>query len=155
MNARLHEYAQQNVPALVLTKPVMSPVERKTVIGHEGFDKAHRDSVATFPKKKSEHKFRGESSSGLTGYGLSEDVLEAIEAEMIFFIELEEDRVIQYHRTAFSGGTTVAYSPQKNDCVIGVETMRVDDDVYHDRQRVVPVSNALQTYDRDDLTITQ
>jgi hypothetical protein len=81
--------------------------------------------------------------------------LDQLDAEMIFFIEVENDRVIQYQATAFNDATLVAYSPEKNECVIGDETMRVDDDVYHDRQRVVPVAQAHRTYDREDLIITQ
>lgn len=161
MDASLHDYTEQNPPEIRLTKPVLHPTNRTKAIGHVGYDRGREVGVATLPRRKDEHWFRGESTSGLTGYGISEDVLDRFDQPgmkpivRVIIIETDSDRVIEYERSQFEDATLVAYSPQLDQCVIGDDAMRIDDDLYNDRQRVVPVDKARQVFDRSNVTITQ
>jgi hypothetical protein len=161
MDANLHDYSENNPPRVRLTKPILHPNNRTKAIGHIGVDKGRELDVATFPRKKSEHWFRGNSTSGLTGYGISEVVLDRLDRpgtptiDRVIVIETDADRVIEYELPAFNNATIVAYAPELNESVIGDDAMRVDDDVYNDRQRVIPVDEARQVFDRNDVTISQ
>lgn len=164
MDATIHDYTEQNPPKLHLSKAIHHPTNNRKVIGHTGVDKVAKDAgrVAVFPRRKDEHWFRGDSSDGLTGYGISEDVLEGLRhrpnrtpVERLVIVETDNSRVIEYDFSAFKYATVVAYSPKKDTAVIGDESMRVDDDLYPDRQRVVPVEKARRTFERKDVTIYQ
>ena len=164
MDASLHDYTEQNAPKLHLTKPVLHPNNNTKVIGHTGVDKVagSQPRVAAFPRKKEEHWFRGQSTSGLTGYGISVDVLEQLlhrpnrpRVKRVVIIETDNDRVIEYDFASFLDGQFVAYSPKLEECVIGEETMRVDSELFNDNQRVVPIEKARRTFERDDVTIFQ
>jgi hypothetical protein len=159
MSQNLHDYTNEPTPELLLSTPILHPTNHRKVIGHSGTDKARRIGVAAFPRRKDEHWFRGSSTSGLTGYGFSDDVLDRLDRnskqkiERILVVEKDGGRVIEYERAAFSSATVVAYSPELNNSVIGDEAMRVDEEVYHDQQKVLPVSRARRVYDRDEVTI--
>jgi hypothetical protein len=164
MDASIHDYTEQNVPELHLTKPIRHPNNATDIIGHTGVDKvaAGAPRVATFPRRKDEHWFRGDSTSGLTGYGISEDVLDQLRhrpnrppVKWVVIVETDNSRVIEYDFVGFKDATLVSYAPQKNECIIGEEPLQVDDDLYHDRQRVLPVDQARRTFDREEVTILQ
>lgn len=159
MNAKIHDYSENNTPNVHLTKPIQHPMNITKVIGHSGFDKERGVQVATFPRKRDEHWFRGESTSGLTGYGISETILSRLardnHIDRVLIIETDNSRVIEYDFASFTDATVVAFAPDLEECVIGDDAMRVDPDVYHDRQRVVPVPEARQTFDRDDVRISR
>lgn len=161
MDANLHDYTESNPPELLLTTPLFHPTNQMKVIGHTGLDKARSLKVAAFPRRHDEHWFRGISTSGLTGYGISESILNHLDRpnvdsiDRVFIIETDRDRVIEYELSRFEDATVVAYAPDLNESVIGDETMRVDDDIYTDRQRVLPIDAARQTFDRTDVTISQ
>lgn len=160
MNANLYDYEENNPPQIHVVKPVMHPNNRTSAIGHIGLDKGRDLTVATFPRTRSEHWFRGDSTNGLTGYGLSEVVINRLKAskardlDRVLIIETDGDRVIEYDLAAFKDATLVAYSPDDNESVIGDEAMRVGSD-YSDFQRVIPVDEARKVFDRSDVTIHQ
>jgi hypothetical protein len=157
MNANLHDYTEDNPPYIMLNNPILHPTNHQKAIGHTGLDTARNVGVATFPRKRSKHWFRGESSDGLTGYGISESVLDGIseKCSRVLIIETDHGRVIEYDITDFEDATIAAFSPALEECVIGDETMRVDDDLYNDRQRVLPMSKARMIFARSEVTISQ
>lgn len=158
--AKIFDFTERESPSLHLTKPIQHPMNFTKVIGHIGLDKRRDVEVATFPRRKDEHWFRGESTSGLTGYGISEDILDRLDRDgqhidRVLIIETDQSRVIEYDLASFQKATVVAFAPELEECVIGDEAMRVDPDLYHDRQRVVPVDEARQVWDRDDVQLTK
>lgn len=158
MDANLHDYRNDNPPEIQLSQPIRHPTNRTNVIGHFGRDYARDYTVATFPRRKDEHWFRGDSTSGLTGYGISQTVLDRLNQkniDRVLIIEMDNDRVIDFERVLFGDAKLVAYSPGKNESVIGDDSMRVKDDEYPDKQRVLPVDAARQTFQRKDVTIQQ
>lgn len=161
MDVSLHDYIEKNSPKIHLTKPILHPTNNTKAIGHVGHDRNREVGVATLPRRKDEHWFRGASTSGLTGYGISESVLDRFDQPgmnriaRVIIIETDTDRVIEYERSQFQDATLVAYSPQLDQCVIGDDAMRIEDDLYNDRQRVVPVDEARQVFDRNNVTISQ
>lgn len=158
MDASLHDYSEENPSKLLLNEPIVNPTDAMSVIGHVGKDCGRNVKVATFPRKKDEHWFRGHSVTGLTGYGVSVEVLERLDSmnvERVLIIETDNSRVIEYELAAFNNATVVAYSPELNDSVIGDEMMRVDSDVYSDKQRVIPVHEARRVFDRSEVSISK
>jgi hypothetical protein len=158
MECSLHDYTEDTNPKLLLTEPILHPTNKTSVIGHVGFDKGRDVSIATFPRKKSEHWFQGKSTSGLTGYGISEDVLDRLNndgqtIERVIVIETDNGRVIEYERSEFEDAIIVAYAPSLNESLIGESLDRVDDEVYNDRQRVIPVDRARRVFDREEVSI--
>lgn len=156
MPTTLQDFLDEPAPEIHLKHRLMHPVEADTQIGNVGLDKGRDVEVALFPRTKEEHWFRGESSSGLTGYGVSEDVLNGLRNSINRVIIIEaEGRVIEYDRAKMEDGTVVAYAPSENKCVIGDEPLQVNDDLYHDRQRVLPVDESRTVYDREEVTLLQ
>jgi hypothetical protein len=154
----LHDFTDEGPPNISASQAILNPNDRTAVIGHYGYDKVGGVSVATFPRTRSEHWFRGESSTGLTGYGLSQSVLERLDnrgVERVLIIETDTARVLEFEVVDFLSGTLVAYSPQLDESVIGGDSLRVDMSLYNDRQRVVSESKARRVLDRDNFTISK
>lgn len=154
----IHEYSDEGYPEVSASQSILHPNDRTAVIGHFGYDKAGGVPVAAFPRTHSEHWFRGESSSGLTGHGLSQSVIDKMEnrdVKRVLIIETDTARVLEFELVDFLSGTLVAYSPQRNESVIGDDTLRIDMNKYSDRQRVVPESSARRVFGREDFTINR
>jgi hypothetical protein len=154
----IHDFTDEGPPEVSASQSILHPNDRTSVIGHYGYDKVGGVSVATFPRTRQEHWFRGESSSGLTGYGLSQSVLDRLDnrdVERVLIIETDTARVLEFELVDFLSGTLVAYSPDTNQSVIGDDSLRIDMSLYNDRQRVVSESNARRVLDREDFTITK
>lgn len=156
--ASIHEFTDEGPPEVSVSQSILHPNDRTSVIGHFGYDKAGGVSVATFPRTRSDHWFRGESSSGLTGHGLSQSVINRMDnrgVDRVLIIETDTSRVLEFELVDFLSGTLVAYSPQLNESVVGTDSIRADMSLYDDRQRVVSDDKARRVFDMDDFTITK
>lgn len=158
IDARLHDYSEENPSKLLLNKPIVHPNDRMKVIGHVGTDVGRDVTAAAFPRRKNEHWFRGKSTNGLTGYGISIEILDHLndlDVERVLIVETDNSRVVEYELSEFKNATMVAFSPEENESVIGDEEMRIDSDVYSDHQRVIPVHEARRVFDRNEVRISK